>query len=94
MRIVENRRDRRDEPAVFYAVFAFIAPGVSFAITKVILRKCAAKMPKTLKNIKLLRNQMKPHLLCKALCKAVLKAQKSPLQLRRKGLLGALKLSF
>ena len=43
-------------------------------------------MPKTLKNIKLLRNQMKPHQLCKALCKAVLKAKKGPLQLRRKGL--------
>jgi hypothetical protein len=43
VRIVENKRDRRDEPAVFYAVFAFIAPRASFAIAKGILRKFAAK---------------------------------------------------
>ena len=54
----ENRRDRRDEPAVFYAVFSFIAPGVSFVITKGILRKRTEKKPKILESIKLLRNQL------------------------------------
>ena len=83
MRIVENKRDRRDEPAVFYAVFSFITPRVSFAIAKDILRKLAVKKPKNLKSIKLLRN----HMILNRHCKAHCKGKKSPLQLRRKGLL-------
>ena len=63
--------------------FSFIAPRVSFVIAKDILRKLAAKKPKNLKSIKLLRN----HMILNRHCKAHCKGKKSPLQLRRKGLL-------
>ena len=51
-------------------------------IAKDILRKLAAKKPKNLESIKLLRNQMILNRHCKAHCKG----KKSHLQLRRKGL--------